>query len=109
MMYTPRSRLSILQPSEIDDLVGRSALVAKYAQTFDRESLEMILARRIPPKPQTIKKNQRQKVKTTSPSTLQTVLNSATSREIGRTAAQALTRGFFTKIGATPTLRRRRR
>ena len=118
MMYTPRSRLSILQPSEIDYLVSRSVLVTKYAQTFNRESLQTILSRKIPSKSitsnvsQTIKRTQRQKVKKTSPvprtSTLEKVLNSATSREIGRTAAQALSRSLFNTIGGNQKRRRKK-
>lgn len=115
MMLTPRSRLNVLDPSEIESLVSRSSLVTKYNQTFNRENLETILARRNPSKlpKEKIKKTQREKVKNKTlnrrRSTLENVLNSATSKEIGRTATRVLSQSLFHSIGLTPTRRRRRR
>ncbi len=43
MLFPPRSRMDILTPQEIQSMVGSSTLVAKYAQTLDRESASEIL------------------------------------------------------------------
>lgn len=43
MMLTPQSRMDILTSSEIDGIVGKSKLIAKYNQVIDRESACEIL------------------------------------------------------------------
>lgn len=43
MLRAPMSRMDILQPQEIENLVAQSQLVRKYNQTIDRESAYQIL------------------------------------------------------------------
>ena len=46
-LLTPRSRMDILTESEIDVLIGKSALIPKYNQEIDRDSAYEILNRKI--------------------------------------------------------------
>lgn len=46
-LLTPRSRMDILTESEIDILIGKSALIPKYNQEIDRESAYEILNKKI--------------------------------------------------------------
>ena len=159
MMYTPRSRMNILNSQEIEKLVARSQLVAKYAQTIDRDSAHEMLSRKIDliqrsngetknnkrrtnrisnqfpiynsnedyrqggsavsstvwQRPTTTKKRRKQTrrnasnyMSTPNISTLETVLNSATSREVGKTTANAFTRGLLGTLGLNTANRARR-
>jgi hypothetical protein len=148
MMCTPRSRMNILNSQEIDKLVARSQLAAKYAQTIDRESAHEMLSRKIDSiqwsdreskngkqasskprnntvqnedyrqrngtngwqRPISAKKRRTQTrrrasnyISTPNNSTLGTVLNSATSKKVGRTAANAFTRGILGTLGLNTT------
>ncbi len=154
MMYTPRSRMNILNSQEIEKLVARSQLVTKYAQTIDRDSAHEMLSRKIDliqrsngetknnkrrtniipnqfpiedyrqggsaasstvwQRPTTTKKRRKQTrrnasnyMSTPNISTLETVLNSAASREVGKTTANAFTRGLLGTLGLNTANRAR--
>ena len=47
MMRAPMSRMDILTPSEIEEVIKRSPLVPKYNQDIDRESAYEILNKKI--------------------------------------------------------------
>src|SRR6187431_855283 len=47
MLSSPRSRMDILTPSEIDNIVGRSKLAAKYNQEIDSDSAYEILTAKL--------------------------------------------------------------
>ena len=47
MMGTPRSRMDILTPTEIEDITSRSTLVKKYNEEIDRQSAFEILSAKI--------------------------------------------------------------
>jgi hypothetical protein len=47
LMRAPITRMDILTSSEIDELVGQSALVEKYAENIDRQSAYEILSGKI--------------------------------------------------------------
>ena len=130
MMCTPRSRMNILNSQEIDSLIARSRLVNKYMQTIDRESAYEILLQRVEtmrlsseekkgsskqqrkgktnemyahnPSTKSVKKR-RTRTNTRQSTTFEKVLNSATSKEIGRTATNIFTRGLLGSLGLNPT------
>jgi hypothetical protein len=162
--------MNILTSQEIDTLVARSQLVAKYAQAIDRDSAHEMLSRQINmkqrsngemkngkrsggsgkkglskrrinsipneipvynyykdygqegsvtpsddwQKPIKSKKRTRQnrrnasnQVSTTNVSTLEKVLNSTTSREVGRTVANTFARGILGTLDLNTTRRTR--
>ena len=47
MLFPPRSRMDILSDSEINSLIGRSKMAAKYNQVMDSESAYEILNEKI--------------------------------------------------------------
>ena len=89
--------MDILTKSEIDGVIRRSELVEKYNEEVDRESAYEILSAKIEdarlqeryePAP---RRGRRRRDK----STLEQVLDSTTTRQIGRTVARELTRGLL--------------
>jgi uncharacterized protein len=104
LMRAPESRMDILQPAEIDQLIGRSALARKYNQEIDRESAYEILTGKIqeaqeqqpaaaPAAPRTGGRQKEEK------SVVQTVLDNPVARQVGRTVARELTRGLLGVLG----------
>lgn len=103
LMRPPESRMDILTPKEIDDILGRSALVRKYNQEIDRESAYEILSGKIadvreaqsaqeaPSKPTRQVKEE--------PSMIETIAKDPLTRQIGRTVARELTRGLLGVLG----------
>ncbi len=122
LLRAPASRMDILSASEISQLTRRSPLVAKYSTAVDRESAKEILEKKLAvarsEEHQAEIKAQREKAATTasastsrrrSPekSTMEKVMSSTTTRQIGRTVARELTRGLLGVLGIKTTGRRK--
>ncbi len=104
MMASPKSRMDILTPAEIDAIVAKSKLVPKYNQPIDTESAYEILTQKLAdaanksqpgggsakPAPGTAK---------AEPSTLEKLLNSGAAKQIERTAASVITRSLLGALG----------
>ncbi len=102
LMRPPESRMDILTPTEIDNILNRSALMRKYNQDIDRESAYEILNGKIaevmeaqaaqpaanPGRP--IKEE---------PTMIETIAKDPLTRQIGRTVARELTRGLLGVLG----------
>lgn len=105
-LRAPQSRMDILEPSEIDDIISRSRLKEKYEQPFDRESAHEILTTKLEDaasdKTITKQKTAARKEK----STFEKVLTNPTTRQVGRTVARELTRGILGVLGVPTTTRR---
>jgi DNA helicase HerA-like ATPase len=97
LVRAPQSRMDVLTPTEIDGIIGRSALAYKYNQVVDRESAYEILNGKIAealesqPAPKASGKQEKTMV--------EEVLGSTAARQIGRTVAQELTRGLLGVLG----------
>ncbi|MGZ5135506.1 MAG: helicase HerA-like domain-containing protein, partial [Flavitalea sp.] len=102
MLVPPQSRMDVLTESEIVSLVSKSKLAKKYQETDDTESayeilnakLEEAAARseeRIEEKKPTAKRPEK--------STMEKVLDSSVTRQIGRTAANVITRSLLGALG----------
>lgn len=101
-LRAPQSRMDVLTDAEIRTLVNRSALADKYARTLDRESAHEILTAKIEearsePHQETIRTQQRKARQ--EKSTLEKVLTSPTTRQIGNTVMRELTRGLLGVLG----------
>lgn len=111
LLCAPKSRMDILTPQEIDNLISRSKLMNKYNQEIDRESAYEILNKKIEASkeldlkiPEQSKyeykvptpKTQRRR---TEKSTTEKVLNSPLSKQVGRTLIREITRGIFGVLG----------
>lgn len=112
LLTAPRSRMNILTPSEIDELVTSSELVKKYNQEIDRESAFEILSEKLqeadapeekpgkavpPPLPKAKKEK----------STMEKVLQSTVTRSVTTTIFRELTRGLLGALGIPTSTRRR--
>jgi len=108
-MRAPQSRMDVLTPQEINDLISHSHLTAKYSDVIDRESAYEILTAKIEDAKldshRDVIKEQRTKA-TNEKSTLEKVFTSTTTRQIGRTVARELTRGLLGVLGVRATVRR---
>jgi uncharacterized protein len=103
LMRPPESRMDILTPTEIDDILSRSALARKYNQEVDRDSAYEILNGKIAEvqERQTAQQPQDKpsKPEKEEPGMIETIANDPLARQIGRTVARELTRGLLGILG----------
>lgn len=103
----------------MDALIRKSRLVAKYAQSEDRESAKEILHRKMEfmresEEVETRKKELEKASKASSRTTrgeksfIDDLINSPTTRQVTRTVARELTRGLLSVLGVKSSSRRRR-
>ena len=100
MLCSPRSRMDILTEAEIDAIVAKSKLVAKYNQTIDSESAYEILTEKL--KVAEEKTQQDQTGKTTTkeePSLLEKVADNSIVKSMLRTAGNGLVRSLLGVMG----------
>ncbi|NJC26197.1 helicase HerA-like domain-containing protein [Neolewinella antarctica] len=119
MLRAPESRMDVLTDKEIDAIVDRSPLVKKYNKVVDRESAYEILEEKMKvahaEEHKAELEDQKEKARKTTTrgssraekSTFDTILNSTTTRQIGRTVARELTRGLLGVLGIKSTTSRR--
>jgi DNA helicase HerA-like ATPase len=105
-LRAPQSRMDILTQREIDDIMSNSRIKHKYDEVIDRESAYEILTEKIERAEEeesynTLQDERRKTSRTSSSrsrqekSTFEKILNSTTTRQIGRTVASTLTRGLL--------------
>ena len=104
MLMPPRSRMDILSDMEIDSLINASKLVRKYAETDDAESAYEILTAKLEEAAQKAEaeKEEKEAAKTNrkqEKSTVEKVLDNPVARQIGRTAANVITRSLLGALG----------
>jgi uncharacterized protein len=102
-MCPPRSRMDILTDDEIDDIVNNSKLVKKYNEDIDRKSAYEILSTKMEKAAEEseeaapAKRGRPAKEK----STMETILGSSAARQMGRTAANLITRSLLGALGVS--------
>lgn len=103
MLCGPKSRMDILTDDEIDALVSKSRIAAKYNQNIDSESAYEILNAKLEQaaaKMEEQAEEQREvKVNRNEKSTLEQILSSPVTKQVGRTAAQIITRSLLGALG----------
>jgi DNA helicase HerA-like ATPase len=103
LLRAPQSRMGILTEAEIEQQVKNSKLTSKYNEVINRESAYEILNKKIDTideeegekEPAKKEKTSRRKEK----STIETVLDSSLTKQIGRTVFKELTRGLLGAMG----------
>jgi DNA helicase HerA-like ATPase len=103
LLRTPQSRMGILTETEIQQLVNNSKLASKYNEVIDRESAYEMLTKKI----DSIDEEEGEKVEAKKEktsrrkekSTIETVLESSITKQIGRTVFKELTRGLLGAFG----------
>jgi DNA helicase HerA-like ATPase len=104
LLLAPRSRMDVLTDAEINDLLAHSKLAKKYADTVDSQSAYEILTAKLEEAAQKSADDQqdpangRGRVREEK-STLEKVLDSSVTRQIGRTAASMITRSLLGALG----------
>lgn len=116
-LRAPQSRMDVLSQSEIEKILRKSSLINKYNKSIDRESAYELLQEKIrlaqeqehkEEMQQQIEKASKEKGKAVT-STLESILNHTTTRQIGRVVARELTRGLLGVLGVGGTTKKRRR
>ena len=116
LLRAPQSRMDILNNNEIDDIFHSSKLVNKYNETIDRESAYEMLTEKLKVSQEVEEKTTRKGKKTKKTtrrtrqekSTMEKVLTSTTTKQIGRTLAREFMRGILGVLGLGGTTRRKR-
>ncbi len=118
MLRAPQSRMDVLTEDELEDLVQQSGMVRKYNQKIDNESAHEILSEKIEAARREEMEMERRKQSEAAwtnssrgrreKSTIEKIMTSTTSRQIGRAVARELTRGLLGVLGIGSTARRRK-
>ncbi|MCB9082217.1 MAG: DUF853 family protein [Lewinellaceae bacterium] len=128
LLRAPQSRMDVLTDSELEGIVSRSPLVPRYNKVVDRESAKEILQRKMDfaveaeeqeTRRQDLEKARKEASRTTTTSSGRTstrkqksvfdeLVNSPTTRQIGRTFARELTRGLLSVLGVSSSRSRTR-
>ncbi len=113
LLCAPKSRMDILSEQELTNKINSSALFGKYNQVVDRESAYEILNKKLDTAREFDLKvpdfnsgkyepQQTSKSKTSSrseKSTMEKVINSPLSKQVGRTLVREITRGILGVLG----------
>ena len=103
MLCPPRSRMDILSPAELDEIISRSKLAAKYNQQIDKESAYEILTDKL--KQAAEKTNQEREFQQEQKSSRRTtkkedtIFDNPMVKQVGRTAASVITRSLLGVLG----------
>ncbi len=105
MLCAPRSRMDVLTDGEIDSIVAKSKLVAKYNQVIDSESAYEILTAKLEEaaektaeaeKAKAEEKEEKEEKKSSGGGGF---FDSPILKQVGRTAASVITRGLLGALG----------
>jgi uncharacterized protein len=97
-MCPPRSRMDILTDDEIEEIVDDSNIADKYNEVVDRESAYEILTKKLEEAGGILEEGEDAPQKGEK-STFEKILNSSVTRQIGRTAANIITRSLLGALG----------
>jgi DNA helicase HerA-like ATPase len=100
MMLAPRSRMDVLTDGEIDNIVSKSKLTAKYNKVIDSESAyEMLTAKLKEAADNPPESGKIQKTSKPEESTFEKVVNSSVTKSIMRTAGNTIVRSLLGSLG----------
>ncbi len=102
MLCAPRSRMDVLTEGEIENIVSKSKLVAKYNHTIDTESAYEILTAKLEEaaaKTQEAEAEKEQAKEEKKESGGGGFFDNPVVKQIGRTAASVITRGLLGALG----------
>jgi DNA helicase HerA-like ATPase len=116
LLRAPQSRMDVLNKNEVDEILGSSKLVSKYNETIDRESAYEMLTEKLKVSQELEEKHTPKGKKTNKTtrrtrqekSTMEKVLTSTTTKQIGRTLAREFMRGILGVLGLGGTTQRRK-
>ncbi|MBK9931828.1 MAG: DUF853 family protein [Saprospiraceae bacterium] len=110
MLRPPASRMDVLTNEEIDRIVSRSEKVGYYNEKINRESAYEILTAILNEAGDEDQRNKMQKQRQRErpeKSTMEKIMDSTVTRQVGRTVARELTRGLLGVLGVRTTARKK--
>ncbi len=110
LLCSPRSRMDVLSPAEIEAITSRSKLASKYNGEIDSVSAYEILSAKLKQAAENSGGGSAQPARTNArpeKSTLEKILDSPAARQIERTAAGILTRSLLGALGLGGKSKRR--
>ena len=100
MMLAPRSRMDVLTDGEIDNIVSKSKLTAKYNQVIDSESAYEMLTAKLQHAAEVAPEiTKTQKPAKPEESTFEKVANNSITKSIMRTAGNTIVRSLLGSLG----------
>ena len=109
MMLAPRSRMDVLTEGEIDTIVSKSKLTAKYNKVIDSQSAYEMLTEKLQQAADNAPVDAKtQKASKPEESMLEKVGNSSITKSILRTAGNTIVRSLLGSLGLGGTTRRRK-
>ncbi|MBC7588663.1 MAG: DUF853 family protein, partial [Chitinophagaceae bacterium] len=99
MLCPPRSRMDILNEAEIDALVAKSKLIKKYNEIIDTESAYEILTNKLEEAAKKTEDQQSQKQEEKKAKEEPGFFDSPILKQVGRTAANVITRSLLGALG----------
>jgi DNA helicase HerA-like ATPase len=103
MLSPPKSRMDVLVDTEIDVIVGKSKLVAKYNKVVDSESAYEILNAKLEEAAEKSKEEEEEKQEPKArrgrPKKEESFLDNPMVKQVGRTAAGIITRSLLGALG----------
>ena len=103
MLCSPRSRMDVLTDAEIDSIVGKSKLAAKYNQLVDSESAYEILNAKLEEAAENSQKEEESKATKKAakeePSAFEQVANNTIVKSMVRTAGNTIVRSLLGALG----------
>lgn len=110
LLCPPQSRMDILSPEEIDEIVNNSKLVKKYNEVIDRESAYEILNKKLEEVQKAAEEETEKKTSSgrQEKSTVEEILTSTTARQVARTVSREITRGILGVLGIGGSSRKKK-
>lgn len=112
MMRAPESRMDVLTDVEISNIVSRSEIAAYYNEEINRESAAEILSQKIEEAEAQIEDTPAQdstRSRRSEKSTMEKIMGSSVTKQVGRTVARELTRGLLGMFGIKTSTPRRKK
>jgi hypothetical protein len=108
MLRPPQSRMDILTEEEIEEVVSRSKLTARYNRTVDSESAYEILNEKLRMASQAAETANPEHEKGKPAPKEESIFDNPMMKQVGRTAASVITRSLLGVLGLGGSTRRRR-
>jgi DNA helicase HerA-like ATPase len=99
MLCSPKSRMDVLTDTEIDALVAKSKLVAKYNKVIDSESAYEILTAKLAAAQEASAAEEEEKATTKTTKKEENFFDNPVVKQVGRTAAAIITRSLLGALG----------
>jgi DNA helicase HerA-like ATPase len=99
MLLAPRSRMDILSDAEIEGVVSKSKIIAKYNQVIDSESAYEILTQKLEDAAKKTAEQQQDQPDKKSTKAEPGFFDNPIVKQVGRTAASVITRGLLGALG----------